>query len=94
MVLFVLFCCFVWYFGNLPDNRSNETERHSLDRGRGEVEEGEARKQNGHSVMTPRADPAYRERPVKRKPQLDVSVGVKRSGELELILKWKTRQHP
>lgn len=67
------------------------TGRYSLDRGRGRVEEGEARKQNGHSVMTPRVDPTYRKRPIKRKPQLDVRV--KRRGELDLILKWKTRHH-
>lgn len=89
---FVLFC-FVSFFGSSPDNRSDETERRSLDRRRGKDEEGEAGKQNSHSVLTPRADPTYRKRPVKKKPQLDVNVGIKRRGQLELILKWKTRQH-
>lgn len=86
--------CFV-SFRFLAAHQTTEAmrPRRSLDRRRGKDEEGEAGKQNSHSVLTPRADPTYRKRPVKKKPQLDVNVGIKRRGQLELILKWKTRQH-
>lgn len=36
-------------------------------RGEGKVEEREAGKQNGRSVMTPRANTNLEERPIKRK---------------------------
>ena len=58
-------------FGISPNNRSNETEGHSLmgERGAcwGGAEEREAGKQNDHSVMTAKAEPTQKKRPLKRK---------------------------
>ena len=40
---------------------------HSFDGGRGEAEEREAGKQNGHSVMTYRAEPTQKKMPLNKK---------------------------